>query len=57
LHPLNGTPVEEPPESWLWGPEWWKPSSDDPRRDLVKGCALLLAEIERIDRAAEKAGA
>lgn len=35
---------------WPWSPEWWKPTS--PRRDLVKAGALIIAEIERIDRAA-----
>jgi hypothetical protein len=35
---------------WPWAPEWWKPST--PRRDLVKAGALIVAEIERIDRAA-----
>lgn len=35
---------------WPWAPEWWKPSS--PRRDLVKAGALIVAEIERIDRKA-----
>lgn len=34
---------------WPWAKEWWKPTSR--RRDLVKACALLLAEIERLDRA------
>ena len=38
--------------AWPWAPEWWKPSDGDPRRDLVKAAALLLAEIERLDRAA-----
>jgi len=37
-------------EIWPWADEWWKPS--DPRRDLVKAGALILAEIERLDRAA-----
>lgn len=37
------------PANWPWSLEWWKPSS--PRRDLVKACALILAEIERGDRA------
>jgi len=32
-----------------WDPKWWKRTT--PRRDLVKAAALLLAEIERIDRA------
>ncbi|WP_069357843.1 hypothetical protein [Burkholderia cenocepacia] len=34
---------------WPWAQEWWK--STTPRRDLVKAGALILAEIERIDRA------
>lgn len=33
---------------WPWSPEWWKPT--DRRRDLVKAGALILAEIERLDR-------
>lgn len=35
-------------ELWPWDPKWWKPT--DRRRDLVKAAALLIAEIERIDR-------
>ncbi|WHP32810.1 hypothetical protein QMG90_07880 [Trabulsiella odontotermitis] len=42
------------PFDWPWDDSWWKPSN--PRRDLVKANALLLAEIERIDRAAESIG-
>lgn len=34
---------------WPWDREWWKPAA--PRRMLVKAAALLLAEIERLDRA------
>ncbi|OPE38805.1 hypothetical protein APB58_30215 [Pseudomonas aeruginosa] len=34
---------------WPWDKDWWKPSTA--RRDLVKACALALAEIERLDRA------
>lgn len=34
--------------SWPWSPEWWKPK--DPRRDLIRGIALLIAEAERRDR-------
>ena len=41
---------EGSPHSWPWDEEWWKPKT--PRRDLVRAAALLLAEIERIDRAA-----
>ncbi|HEC1008534.1 hypothetical protein [Pseudomonas aeruginosa] len=32
-------------------PEGWEPKTGDRRRDLVKACALGLAEIERLDRA------
>lgn len=35
-----------------WSPDWWKPKGR--RDDLVKAGALILAEIERLDRA-EKA--
>lgn len=35
---------------WPWGMFWWKPT--DRRRDLVKAAALIIAEIERLDRAA-----
>ena len=38
----------EPPRPWPWPDEWWKPTNR--RRDLVKAGALILAEIERIDR-------
>lgn len=34
---------------WPWDRKWWKPKN--PRRDLVRAAALILAEIERIDRA------
>ncbi|MFL9904725.1 hypothetical protein PQR71_42470, partial [Paraburkholderia fungorum] len=38
------------PSNWPWASKWWK--STTPRRDLVKAGALILAEIERLDRAA-----
>lgn len=37
---------------WPWDRKWFKPGTD--RRNLVKAVALLLAEIERIDRAMQK---
>ena len=37
---------------WPWDGKWWKPTT--PRRDLVKAAALIVAEIERLDRAARK---
>jgi hypothetical protein len=33
---------------WPWHRNWWKPSNR--RRDLVKAGALIVAEIERLDR-------
>ena len=40
---------------WPWAAKWWKPSQD-PRRNLEKAGALILAEMERIDRTARKQG-
>lgn len=37
------------PIFWPWARRWWKPK--DSRRDLVKAAALIVAEIERLDRA------
>lgn len=51
LHPMSqgdGDFKSNPPAMWPWDDEWWKPS--DPRRMLVKAGALILAEIERLDR-------
>lgn len=39
---------------WPWDISWWKPSN--PRRDLVKAAALIIAEIERLDRATATEG-
>lgn len=44
------------PPQWPWADEWWKPSPGNPRRDLVKAAALLIAEIERLDREKAKEG-
>ena len=38
---------------WPWSEDWWKPK--DPRHDLVRAAALIVAEIERLDRALEAA--
>ena len=38
---------------WPWSMQWWKPTT--PRRNLLKAAALIVAEIERLDRAAVKA--
>lgn len=36
---------------WPWAADWWKPKTR--RQDLVRAAALIVAEIERLDRAAE----
>ena len=48
---LNGT-NEAPPCIWPFHSKWWKPR--DGRANYVRAAALLLAEIERIDRAAQQ---
>lgn len=42
----NGAPTS--PVQWPWNSEWWKPKGA--RRDLVRAAALIVAEIERLDR-------
>lgn len=37
---------------WPWDRKWWKPT--DKRRNMVKAGALIVAEIERIDRLERK---
>ena len=38
---------------WPWSEDWYKPK--DPRRNLIRAGALIVAEIERLDRAAARA--
>ena len=40
------------PQDWPWSAEWWKPQ--DRRRDLVRAAALIVAEIERLDRSPKR---
>lgn len=40
------------PDLWPWDDDWWKPTPDDRIRELVKAGALIVAEIERLQRAA-----
>lgn len=51
--PIWGTRNKRVPVPWpaSWHPRWWKPTGDR-RRDLVKAGALIVAEIERLDRSA-----
>ncbi|MHC0506361.1 hypothetical protein [Achromobacter aegrifaciens] len=48
--PQGDYEIPDPPEFWPWDASWWKPG--DRRRELTKAGALVLAEIERLDRAA-----
>ncbi|MEJ3609981.1 hypothetical protein R5031_32440 (plasmid) [Pseudomonas aeruginosa] len=48
--PNDGTAALLVSLAWPWDEQWWKPTTV--RRDMVKACALALAEIERLDRAA-----
>ncbi|BGD82912.1 hypothetical protein CRPA11_14490 [Pseudomonas aeruginosa] len=48
-------PAGDPSHFWPWDKSWWKPSPDG-RRNMVKAGALILAEIERLDRAAASQG-
>lgn len=52
--PSDGTAALLVSLAWPWDEQWWKPSTA--RRDMVKACALGLAEIERLDRAAANQG-
>lgn len=54
FHPSIGLPEGFVPTLWPWDGGWWKPTT--PRRDLVKAAALILAEIERLDRMEQKGG-
>ena len=49
--PVWGVRERKVPLAWpsSWDARWWKPSNR--RRDLVKAGALIVAEIERLDRA------
>jgi hypothetical protein len=40
--------IDLPDFLWPWSRQWWKPKN--PRRDLIRAAALIIAEIERLDR-------
>lgn len=42
--------AERARQIWPWEAAWWKPKSA--REDLVRAAALIVAEIERLDRSA-----
>lgn len=41
--------TEAPPIAWPWSKADWKPKG--PTRDLVRAAALIVAELERLERA------
>jgi len=45
---LRDTLAYRHPPFWPWAREWWRPA--ERRRELIKAGALILAEIERLDR-------
>lgn len=45
----NDPGLKGAPAWWPWHAAWWKPG--DQRRNLIKAGALILAELERLDRA------
>lgn len=52
---LHGSDIGRVVKSlWRWDWCWWKPK--DPRRDLIRAGALIVAEIERLDRATRSKG-
>lgn len=54
LSPHDGVGFDYAPPMWPtnWA-EWWKPK--DPRSNLVRAAALIIAEIERMDRETARA--
>jgi hypothetical protein len=50
-----GDTAQLPPADWPWSRQWWKPAGF--RRDLVKACALIVAEGERHDRTRKRRAA
>ena len=47
---LNNSVTNMVGQLWPWAEHWWKPK--DRRRDLIRAAALIVAEIERLDRKA-----
>lgn len=42
----DGEGVAEGHPFWPWGKQYWKPTPNDPRRQLVKAGALIAAAID-----------
>jgi hypothetical protein len=48
IESITGLPLQTFDSAWPWDAEWLKKS--DRVRDLVKAAALIIAEIERLER-------
>lgn len=48
--PGLGSAEGEPPTTWPWADDWWKPCPNDRIRELAKAGALIAAEIDRLLR-------
>lgn len=51
---FRGLDNHMPPGCWPWARLAWKPKADDVRRDIVRGVALGLAELELFDRVSKR---
>ena len=40
------------PTFWPWTEDWWKPKT--PKRNLIRAAALIVAELERLERSEKK---
>jgi len=47
LRPFAGG-ADDPPRTWPWSAEWWKPTPGDRVRELVKAGALIAAAIDAL---------
>ena len=47
--------IDGVPDSWPWPASTFKPSPDDRKRELTKGIALALCELDRLIRAERRA--
>lgn len=47
--------LQRAPAYWPWAPDTFKPSPDDRKRELTKGIALALCELDRLIRAERRA--
>jgi len=48
LNAYDNAPAVLAPNGWPWSSSWWKPRSR--RENLVRAAALIIAEIDRLDR-------